>query len=185
MSRIYLSSYHTVKRTALSSSARSGWCRAVGRKLHGRKVGRVVVERLAVASSHAHIAMWISDGINSHDNRNKHEHAIALCSRASWSGRRDFRAGAVKKWITNHDAKTNRPSRNGQLSTVQTDTGAVADLTSSSPGLILLLISLVYKMTTVSDITQYDTHTSANMHMAVCVWTPLSERHHLFCATMR
>ena len=31
-----------------------------------------------------------------------------------------LRAGAVKKWITNHDAKTNRPSRNGQFGTVGT-----------------------------------------------------------------
>lgn len=41
-----------------------------------------------------------------------------------------LRAGAVKKWITNHDAKTNRPSRNGQFATVR-NTGAVADFTSS------------------------------------------------------
>ena len=78
-----------------------------------------VVKKGAIAS-HAHIAMWISDGINSHDNRNKHEHAIAPCSGASWSGRGTSGRALWKKWITNHDAKTNRPSRNRQLGTVQT-----------------------------------------------------------------
>lgn len=82
------------------------------------------------------------NGINSHDNGNKHEHAIALCSGASWSGRRAFRAGAVKKWITNHDAKTTiRPSRNGQFGTLS-PTSLHLRLHQA---VILLLISFLYR----------------------------------------
>lgn len=63
---------------------------ALGGKLHGREVR--IVKGIAV-SSHAHIAMWISDGINSHDNRN--EHAIALCQPAHPGLAAGLRAGAL------------------------------------------------------------------------------------------
>jgi hypothetical protein len=64
LSRVCFSSYTAVNRTALSSKAQSGsgWCRAVGwMKLHGREVGGLLLKEVAI-SSHAHIAMWISDG---------------------------------------------------------------------------------------------------------------------------
>lgn len=52
----------------------------------------MVVEGVAI-DSHAHIAMWISDGINSHDNRN--EHAIALWQLAHPGLAAGHRAGAL------------------------------------------------------------------------------------------
>ena len=82
-------------RTALSSEARSqrvGCCCVLAVQLHGRKCG--MLGDFAIAS-HAHIAMWISDGINSHDNRNKHEHAIALWQPAHPGLAAGLRAGAL------------------------------------------------------------------------------------------
>ena len=103
-------------------------------QLHGQEeVGRVAI------ASHAHIAMWIT--INSHDTR-KQARNLHLCSGASWSGR-GTQGALVKKWITNHDAKT-RPGRNGQSSTEQSRQaqGAVADLTSSPDSTLYYLSAL-------------------------------------------
>jgi hypothetical protein len=145
----------TVNRTALQSSeARSSWCCTVGRcwlySFTGRKLGWLGESRLL----HMHTLPCGYGLILTMTVTSTQSHYAAS---ASWSGRGPS-GRAVKKWITNHDAKT-RPGRNGQSSTKQ----AQVLLPTSLHHQTALLISVIQKMTTASDIQQQDTslHTSA------------------------